>query len=67
MPTLFTKELDRMGFGMPAPQSLFFPPGLPRASCGVRRESGGGFHKASDFVKSLDDSEVELDNGNNIC
>jgi hypothetical protein len=40
-----------MGFGMPAPQNLFLPLRLPRVFCGVRRESGRGFHGACDFVK----------------
>jgi hypothetical protein len=43
---------------------LFFPPRLPPAM-GVRRESGRGFHKASDFVKALGSGQLALDMGNN--
>jgi hypothetical protein len=50
---LFTKYLDRMGFGVwlvgyadqPHPKISFFRR--------LRRESGRAFHKVSDFVKIL--------------
>jgi len=42
-------------FQQPVAHTLksFFPLGLPRATCRVRRESGPGIHKASDFVNAL--------------
>jgi hypothetical protein len=67
--TLFTKYLDRMGFGVwlvgcadqPNPKISFFRracPACPDVLCQgsfyrVRRESGRAFHKGSDLVKAV--------------